>query len=226
MRLFTLSDIHGNTHFIGKFARKAQESNVNLIIIAGDITHFAGAEKAKSIINILKTGKLPVIFVPGNCDLPETAKLITDDCFCLHNNFKIFGNYCFIGVGGSNPTPFGTLFELREQDISKILEEIANKVQNCKNLILISHFPPFNTKVDDIMGNAAQFAHHVGSEAIRKFIEKFKPRLVICGHIHEGLGTDKIGETVIVNPGPAREGHFAIIEIDDSKIEVKLDSIS
>ncbi len=36
----------------------------------------------------------------------------------------------------------------------------------------------------------------------------------ICGHIHEAKGIDKIGNTLIINPGAARDGHYATIEID------------
>ena len=41
----------------------------------------------------------------------------------------------------------------------------------------------------------------VGSRAVRNFIEETQPLLAICGHVHEGRGSTKLGATVCVNPG-------------------------
>jgi len=41
----------------------------------------------------------------------------------------------------------------------------------------------------------------VGSEAVRKMIEKYQPFLGLHGHIHESAGSIRIGETNCVNPG-------------------------
>jgi hypothetical protein len=45
---------------------------------------------------------------------------------------------------------------------------------------------------------------------------------VICGHIHEARGQAKIGNTVVVNCGPARDGNYAVAEVgDDVRVELK-----
>src|SRR5918994_838161 len=64
---------------------------------------------------------------------------------------------------------------------------------------------------------------HVGSPVIRAFIERAQPDLTLCGHIHEARGTDEIGKTQIVNPGPVRAGHYAIVEVD-AEVVVRTDS--
>ena len=54
----------------------------------------------------------------------------------------------------------------------------------------------------------------MGCEAITQIVQKYKPKLVISGHIHEAFGLEDIGDdTVIVNPGAAKEGRAAIIEL-------------
>ena len=65
----------------------------------------------------------------------------------------------------------------------------------------VLHSPPRDTECD-VIGSR----HHVGSRAIRRFIEQHQPPLVLCGHIHEsprvtGHWRDTIGETPVVNPG-------------------------
>jgi uncharacterized protein len=62
---------------------------------------------------------------------------------------------------------------------------------------------------------------HVGSAALRAFIERTQPALVISGHVHEARGTDQIGPTIAVNCGPAVKGFYAIIELTD-KVNVEL----
>jgi len=44
---------------------------------------------------------------------------------------------------------------------------------------------------------------NVGLESIKKFILKNQPKIVFCGHIHEGSGIAKIKETgtIVINPG-------------------------
>ncbi len=63
------------------------------------------------------------------------------------------------------------------------------------------HVPPFNTKLDMLYD-----ASHVGSKAVREFIEKFQPLLTLHGHIHEsprmsGQFNEMIGRTMSINPG-------------------------
>jgi len=67
--------------------------------------------------------------------------------------------------------------------------------------VMVTHSPPRDTNCDQI--GARQ---HVGSRAIRAFIARRQPRLVLSGHIHESPRVsasfrDRIGETVVVNPG-------------------------
>ena len=47
------------------------------------------------------------------------------------------------------------------------------------------------------------------------FILEHKPLAVICGHIHEGRGVEKIGETTVINPGSLGEkGTYYWLEVE------------
>jgi Icc-related predicted phosphoesterase len=63
--------------------------------------------------------------------------------------------------------------------------------------VLISHSPPFNTSCDILWDGK-----HVGSKPLRRYIDRYQPIVVLSGHIHESPGTDTIGKTLVVNPGP------------------------
>jgi Icc-related predicted phosphoesterase len=44
---------------------------------------------------------------------------------------------------------------------------------------------------------------HLGSQALADAIERIRPPLAVCGHIHESWGArSRIGETEVANLGP------------------------
>ena len=71
---------------------------------------------------------------------------------------------------------------------------------DASEVVLVTHSPPRDTNCDQI--GAGQ---HVGSRAIRAFVERRQPRIVLSGHIHESPRIasfrDRIGSTEVVNPG-------------------------
>ena len=85
---------------------------------------------------------------------------------------------------------------------------------------MISHAPPYGTKADAVPSGAV--ARHVGSYAVRRFIEAAKPVLAICGHIHEARCVDRLGGCTIVNPGPAKLGRYAIVKLSGGQAEVDM----
>lgn len=63
------------------------------------------------------------------------------------------------------------------------------------------HCPPFQTRCDVLFNG-----QHIGSAALRRWIERCQPLLTLHGHIHEsprvsGAFFDRIGKTTVVNPG-------------------------
>ena len=67
--------------------------------------------------------------------------------------------------------------------------------------IYVLHSPARDTACDVIAAK-----QHVGSRAIRRFVETQQPQLVLSGHIHEsprvsGAWRDRLGRTHVVNPG-------------------------
>jgi Icc-related predicted phosphoesterase len=41
----------------------------------------------------------------------------------------------------------------------------------------------------------------VGSEAVRRVLERYQPMLGLHGHIHESRGAIRLGRTLSINPG-------------------------
>lgn len=60
-----------------------------------------------------------------------------------------------------------------------------------------------------------------GNKELRGMIDKYKPHLVLCGHIHEDPGITKIGETTVINCSMCKRGEGVFIEINDD-ISIKM----
>lgn len=90
--------------------------------------------------------------------------------------------------------------EDRRPTIAEALEELAAAAPP-GDAVIVAHSPPRGTNCDTIAPGA-----HVGSRALRAFVERHQPPLVLSGHIHEaprvsGAWRDAIGRTITVNPG-------------------------
>jgi Icc-related predicted phosphoesterase len=87
--------------------------------------------------------------------------------------------------------------------------------------ILVLHYPPKGYfDIIKMKGNALN-GTSAGIGFFLEAIKKSKPALVLCGHMHEYQGMEKIGKSVLVNPGPAGEGKGAIIDFDEKVAKVK-----
>jgi hypothetical protein len=206
MKVQVGTDFHGQESVFEAFAEKAEENSVDIMVICGDITHFGSLQEAQHLLSLLTDIRAPVLFVPGNCDPPSLVGVDTEGAACIHGRNISYGDLVFLGVGASPPTPFNTPFEMAEDKIMETLNQASNNLPVNRWLILVSHTPPRNTKLD-----RTSLGLHTGSLSVRKYIEERQPSVVFCGHIHEAKGREKIGKTVIINPGPTRHGDYATV---------------
>jgi Icc-related predicted phosphoesterase len=96
--------------------------------------------------------------------------------------------------------PFRFDPDSRGPTIAGALEGLAARTPVAKTVFVL-HSPPRDTCCDMIGARA-----HVGSRAIREFLERQGPPLALSGHIHESPRIssswhDRVGRTVVVNPG-------------------------
>lgn len=212
MNIIGITDIHGH-HDLNKEIITAI-SNADLVLIAGDITNFGNENEADIIIKAISRLNNKTLAVPGNCDHLGVNEALSKHGINLHGFMKKVDNVAIYGIGGCSKTPFRTPQEYSEAEIHKILNGFDKEV-TARFHIFITHSPPSKTKLDKMF-----LGFHVGSKAIRNFIERFQPNLVLCGHIHEARGVDRIGNSVIINPGPFPK-FYVVIKINE-KIDYEL----
>jgi len=217
MKILALTDIHNKWSSLRKLLRKIRNEEIDLIIVAGDLSFCGDLNEALNILKVLSEKK-HVLFVPGNCDSPSLLHIERHgNAENIHGKIVNYKEFVFAGIGGSNPTPFNTPIEFLEYEIKEILADIKEKIGGRSLDVLVSHPPPYNTKLDVV-----STGEHVGSLEVREFIENIKPKLCICGHIHESPGIDSIGETLILNPGPLAYGNYSIIELEEHNAKAKI----
>ncbi len=105
---------------------------------------------------------------------------------------------------------------LRRKILYKRIFTKAKRIANGRKIIFLTHNCPYKTKLDLVKNKHAHKkakGKHYGSYLERKVIEQFQPDIVLCGHIHESYGIDKIKKSVIYNIGSSLEGRFKILEI-------------
>lgn len=207
MRFLVISDIHGRERVIEWTNRIAKELGADGVIVLGDITRFGPPEWAG---HFFESMIVPVYAIPGNCDPPGVIEVIENKAISLHKKRVRIGNQIFVGMGGSNPTLFGTPYELTEDEIERSLRPLMEK-----DVVLVTHTPPFGANDMAFSGRLG------GSTAIRKLVNEFHPKAVLSGHIHEAPGITNEDGTLILNPGAAKDARAAIVDLND-KVEARL----
>jgi Predicted phosphoesterases, related to the Icc protein len=205
MHLLLVADVHDAVRNI-----KAIRGKYDAVIAAGDFTYRRSVEAAVEALKALAQ-IAPVYFVPGNTDPPELARYEAEGVKSVHGRTLPLGPYVVGGAGGSLPTPFNDLFRVSEEELWRLLSSLAPAPH-----ILVVHSPP-RGYLDKVGGVTP-----VGSTAVRRYIEERQPILSVHGHIHEDRGIDMLGGTVVVNPGPLKDGFYAEAELDGVKVVVRL----
>ena len=176
-------------------------------ILTGDLTHFGDPPDAFRVVDAVRAHCPNVLAVTGNLDMPWVIDAFRADGISLHGEGRRLGGLGIFGCGGSNITPMDTPTELEEHELHAVLERGHATVADAPRRLMICHVPPYDTRLDRLMNGRP-----VGSPAVRAFIETRKPDIAIVGHIHEGRGVDRVGDTLVLNAGALRDGGYVVVE--------------
>jgi Icc-related predicted phosphoesterase len=186
VKVLAFSDLHRDVGQARRLARRATAADV--VIAAGDFASIhRGLEDTLAPLREIDT---PTIVVPGN---NETEAALREACsgweaaIVLHGEGTEIDGTAFWGLGAGVPvTPWDWSFDVDEQAAGKMLEGCP------EGAVLVLHSPP-KGHVDN----------GLGSEAILRAVERIRPPLAVCGHIHECWGQESsVGSSRIVNLGP------------------------
>jgi uncharacterized protein len=191
VRILAFSDLHTDLGQARRLAERSAEADV--VLGVGDFAsvHSGLAET----IEALRAIEAPAVLVPGNNETEEALRKACADweqAVVLHGEIAEIEGVPFFGLGAGIPvTPWEWSFDLTEEAAAELLEACP---EEC---VLAVHSPPRGHV--DVSGAG----RHLGSEAVLRAIERRRPRLALCGHIHESWGRQsRIGPTPVINLGP------------------------
>jgi hypothetical protein len=214
MRLLCITDLHGNAAILHHIL--ADAGGADIILLGGDITNFGPPEEAERLLRQLQAVGLPLLAVGGNCDSPQIDRRLEQLGVLLHGRGVIHQG---VGIQGLSAIPpwRPRMYQFSEEELAQALESGYAQLAGAEQHVILAHAPPHGSKLD-----RTYFFQHVGSRALRQFIERTQPALVICGHVHEARGIDPLGRTTVVNCGPAASGYYALAEVGaEVKVELR-----
>jgi len=200
IRILAASDLHGDSRLTKKLALRAEKEAVDLVVLCGDLTGF---KESKDLIKPFKDKKQKVLLLPGNWDSFATTDFLAQlyGVTNIHGYSAVYEGVGFFGAGSAS-TAIGPRSGISERELFSTLEKAHSGLKGIEKKVMLTHMHP--------SGGISESVGFKGSDSITKAIKKFKPDLLLHGHIHETFGTeDKIGNTKVINVG--RDG--VILEI-------------
>ena len=206
MKILALTDIHGK-YAAAEAIIRAEKPDA--LVIGGDLTTVGTMKEASDALDAFRKEVPEILVVAGNMDLPEHDDMFFQLGMSINGRGRIIGDVGFFGVSGAPHSKLKTPYEISEERILALARSGYAEVLTARVKIFVPHAPPYGTKLDIIRAG-----FHVGSTAVREFIEEHHVDAVVCGHIHEARGMDTIDKKPIINCGEARLGHYARIVTD------------
>jgi uncharacterized protein len=207
MRLLAITDLHDKRTALERILAAAGPADA--ILLGGDVTNFGTPADADRSFTIAARSGAKVLAVAGNCDSAAIDDLFIQRGASLLGRGVMLGE---IGLHGLSAMPpwRRDMYYFTEDQLAEYLEAGYAQIAGAKYHVVLSHAPPRDGRVD-----CTHLGQHVGSTALRAFVDRRQPRLVLCGHIHEGRGIEQLGPTTVVNCGVGAAGSYALVELAD-----------
>jgi Icc-related predicted phosphoesterase len=215
VRIAYVVDVHDRFDAVARALDAIGE--VDVLLVGGDITTFGTPEDATRAIELWRPLAPRLLAVAGNMDSPAIDARLVELDVSIDGRGVVVDDVGFAGVSAAPLSPLHTPYELDDDELTRRSEAAFAEVRGARARIFCPHAPPHDTACDRLRSG-----EHVGSVVVRRLVEREQPDLVLCGHIHESRGTDELGATQIVNPGPVSSGHYVLVDVDGG-VSVSLD---
>lgn len=166
--------------------RVLDSEDYDVVVATGD---FECEDTARALVE----SGVKALAVTGNLDHAGVSAILRNAGILIDGEVVEVEGLRIAGVGG--------------MDVHSSIEKLKSRATGGFD-VLVTHHPPRGAVDRTFIGVRAGLAE------VRMLVEKYKPKLHLCGHIHEARGTARIGDTIVVNAGPLKKGYYAVIEVD------------
>ncbi|MBW3003952.1 metallophosphoesterase [Candidatus Woesearchaeota archaeon] len=194
MKILASGDLHGDSGLAKKLAKRAEEENVDLVILCGDLTNFETS--TKNIIGPFKKIGKKVLIIPGNHETVATADFLAQvyGVKNIHGYSVVYDDVGIFGAGGA--TNVGPVAPISEQEMFELLKKGSDKLASVRKRIMVTHVHPEGSMMESFSSFVPP------SSAVRKAVDELQPDILLCSHVHEADGIEeKIGKTKVINVG-------------------------
>ena len=198
MKILLVSDEEDK--YLWDFYQPGRLKGIDLILSAGDL-------KAEYLSFLVTMANRPLLYVPGNHD-GSYAQRPPEGCQCVDGKLVTVGGLRILGLGGSALYNGGP-HQYTEKQMRRRIDRLRLKLALAGGVdIVLTHAPVRGFGDEDNMT-------HRGFEAFLPLLDKYRPRYLVHGHIHQRYGVNRprcyqYNETTIVNA----TGRY-ILEIPD-----------
>ena len=188
MKVLVVADEKSRYYY--DYYKPGRLDDIELIISCGDLS--------RTYLEFLVTlGNCPLLYVCGNHD-DTFADHPPEGCVCIEDTVFVYRGLRFAGLGGSYRYRPDGIYMYTEKQMAWRIRKLWWKIR--KNIgidVLVTHAPAFG------LGDLDTLPHR-GFRCFLKFLEKYRPRYMLHGHVHRNYGfkipvTQKYLGTTIIN---------------------------
>lgn len=177
MKILALSDVECKAFYDYYIPGRLDE--YDLIISCGDL-------KPQYLSFIVTMTRVPLLYVHGNHD-ERYEKLPPEGCDCIEDKLIVYKGLRILGLGGCRQYRPGA-HQYTEAEMRWRIFKLKWKIRKHKGVdIVVSHAPL------EGIGDGEDYAHR-GFGAFLEFVDKYKPKYWLHGHVHMNYGTENVRE--------------------------------
>lgn len=164
-------------------------ADIDLIISCGDLN-------SQYLSFLVTMGHARVLYVHGNHD-QTYERHPPEGCDCIEDKIVTINGVRILGLGGC-PVYSGGPHQYTERQMKRRMRKLALQLWLSKGVdIVVTHSPAQG------YGDGEDYAHR-GFECLLPFLDRYKPKYLVHGHVHLNYGASKPrslerGGTTIIN---------------------------
>lgn len=171
MKILTISD--EECPFLWDYYVPGKLAEYDLIIACGDL-------KASYLSFLVTMARCPVLYVHGNHD-GSYKQNPPEGCDCIDDAIVVCNGLRILGLGGCRRYHPGA-HQYTERQMRQRIARLKWKIRMLGGIdIVVTHAPP------EGLGDDSDPAHW-GFAALREFLDQYRPKYLIHGHVHMTYG--------------------------------------
>lgn len=171
MKILLISDEEDK--FLWDYYRPGNLKGIDMILSAGDL-------KAEYLTFLVTMANRPLLYVRGNHDTGYQHRP-PEGCLCIDDKLVTVGGLRILGLGGSMLYNGGP-YQYTERQMEWRIKKLYLKIRRYGGVdIVLTHAPVRGFGDQDDLP-------HWGFEVFKPLMDKFRPRYLVHGHIHQRYG--------------------------------------